>query len=65
MPRRGPRRITVIGVGTPPTLTRDMLRPLAMEILHRWEAAQAAERQAEPERKEGHPAEKRRASERS
>jgi hypothetical protein len=32
MPRRGSRRITVIGVGTPPPLT---LRALAMEILHR------------------------------
>jgi hypothetical protein len=61
MPRRGPRRITVIGVGTPPTLTREMLRPLAMEILHRWEAKQAAERQAERERKEGHHVERRRA----
>ena len=65
MPRRGPRRITVIGVGTPPTLTREMLRPLAMEILHRWEAKLAAERQADPERMEGHPAEKNRAPERS
>ena len=65
MPRRGSRRITVIGVGTPPTLTREMLRPLAMEVLHLWEAKQAAERQAEPERKEGHPAEKRRAPERT
>jgi hypothetical protein len=35
MPRRGPGRITVIGAGTPPPLP---LRPLAMEILHRWEA---------------------------
>jgi hypothetical protein len=27
MPRRGPRRITVIGVGTPPPLTPRTLRP--------------------------------------
>ena len=46
MPRRGPRRITVIGVGTPPPLTRLTLRPLAMEILHRLEAKHAAEREA-------------------
>ncbi len=43
MPRRGPRRITVIGVGTRPPLP---LRPLAMEILRIWEAKQAAARQA-------------------
>lgn len=34
MRRRGPRRITVIGVGTPLPLTPMTLRPLAMEILH-------------------------------
>lgn len=56
MPRRGPRRITVTGVGTPPPLTRELLYPLAMEILHRLEAKQAAERRAEQERQEGrHP----------
>ena len=43
MPRRGPGRITVIGVGTPPPLP---LRPLAMDILRIWEAKQAAGRQA-------------------
>lgn len=53
MPRRGPRRITVIDVGTPPPLTRELLYPLAMDILHRLEAKQAAERQAEQERQEG------------
>jgi len=45
MPRRGPRRITVTAIGTPPPLTPSILRPLAMEILHRLEAKQAAERQ--------------------
>lgn len=49
MPRRGPRRITVIGVGTPP-LTCELLYPLPMEILHRLEAKQAAERLAGQER---------------
>ncbi len=53
MPRRGPRRITVIGVGTPPPLTRELLYPFAMEVLHRLEAKQAAERQAEQELQEG------------
>lgn len=53
MPRHGPRRITVIGVGTPPPITPLILRPLAMDILHRLEAKQAAERQAEQERQEG------------
>jgi len=52
MPRRGPRRITVTAIGTPPPLTPSILRPLAMEILHRSEAKQAAERQAERERQE-------------
>jgi len=47
MPRRGPRRITVIGVGTPPPLT---LRPLAMEILRIWEVKQEPERQAKGDR---------------
>lgn len=51
MPRGGPRRITVTAIGTPPPLTPSILRPLAMEILHRWEAKQAAERQAERERR--------------
>jgi hypothetical protein len=63
MPRRGARRIPVIGVGTPPTLTREMLRPLAMGILHRWDVKQAAEHQAERDRKEGHLAENWRAPE--
>jgi len=43
MPRRGPRRITVTGVGTPPPL-----RPFAMEVLRILEAKQAAEREAKP-----------------
>ena len=42
MPRRGPRRITVIGVGT---RRHSRCGPLAMEILRIWEAKQAAERQ--------------------
>jgi hypothetical protein len=46
MPRRGPRRITVLGVGTPPPVTREILRPLAMEVLRTWEAKQAADREA-------------------
>lgn len=33
MPRRGPRRITVVGVGTPPPPTRRILYPLAMPLL--------------------------------
>jgi hypothetical protein len=41
MPRRGSRRITVIGVGTPPPLTSLTLRPLAMEILRRSERSLA------------------------
>jgi hypothetical protein len=53
MPRRGPRRITLISVGTPPPLTPRTPRPLAMEILHRLEAKQAAERQDGLERQEG------------
>ena len=52
MPRRGPRRTTVVGVGTPPAPTRQILYPLAMEILHRWEAKQAAECQAHEGRQE-------------
>lgn len=43
MPRREPRRITVVGVGTPPQLP---LRPIAMEVLRILEAKQAAEREA-------------------
>jgi hypothetical protein len=46
MPRRGPRRIIVTSVGTPPPLTREILRPLALEILHVLEAKQAAERES-------------------
>lgn len=59
MPGRGPRRITVTGIGTPPTLTPQLLRPLAMEILHVLEAKQAAARQAEQEREQRHPSKKR------
>ena len=59
MPRRGPRRITVIGVGTPPPLTGELLYPLAMETLHRLEAKRAAERHAEQERQEGRSSRKR------
>ena len=47
MPRRGPRRITVIGVGTPQPIT---MRPLATEILRIWEAKQAPERKANGDR---------------
>jgi len=43
MPGRGPHRITVIGVGTPPQLT---LRRLAVEILRIWEVKQESERPA-------------------
>jgi len=53
MPRRGPHCICVIGVGTTRPVTPQILRPLATEVLHRWEAKQAAERQAEQERREG------------
>lgn len=38
-----------------PGHTYDFLYPLAMEILHGWEAKLAAERQAEQERQEGRP----------
>lgn len=47
MPRRGPRRINVIGVGTPPPLPPD---PLAIETVRHCEVKQAAERQ--PDRKQ-------------
>lgn len=43
MTRRGPRRITVIGVRPPPPLS---LRQLATEIHRIWEVKQAAQRQA-------------------
>jgi hypothetical protein len=48
-----PRRITVTAIGTPPPLTPSILHPIAMEILHRLEAQQAAERQGELEGQEG------------
>jgi hypothetical protein len=50
-----PRRITVIAIGAPSPLTSYILRTLAREILHRLEAKQAVERQAEPERQEETP----------
>jgi hypothetical protein len=52
MARRGARRITVIGVGTPPPLTPLTLRPLAMEIVHGWEAKQVAEREVKERRED-------------
>ena len=45
MPRRGPRRVTVAGVERPPPLRPLILRPLATEVLHRWEARLAAVRE--------------------
>lgn len=44
------RKIVVTGVGTPPPLP---LRPLAHEILRKWDAKQASERQAGQEIQEG------------